>query len=177
MADLLDLCAIEYLAPADAARLELPGASVDFHVSLFVFEHVPPDAVAGILAEGARVLRPGGAMVHHIDYSDHFSHSDTSISPINFLQFSDAQWAQYAGNRYMYMNRLRQDDYVEMFRSLGQRIVLARTVSNDKCLAILRRGDLPLDQRFRAKPLDTLAITSSLFVLEPAGFGAGPTEA
>jgi hypothetical protein len=31
-------------------------------------------------------------LVHNIDFTDHFSHSDPSISSVNFLQFSESQW-------------------------------------------------------------------------------------
>ena len=51
-----------------------------------------------------------------VDYSDHFSHSDQTISSINFLRYSDDEWQRYAGNRYMYMNRLRHDDVLALFR-------------------------------------------------------------
>ena len=57
-------------------------------------------------------VKPTGLLLHMVDHSDHFSHADSSLSPIHFLQFSDAQWQRYAENRYSYVNRLREDDYL-----------------------------------------------------------------
>jgi hypothetical protein len=64
-------------------------------------------------------VRAGGLFVHFIDHSDHFSHSDATISPINFLKHCESDWQGYAGNRYMYMNRLRHDDMIELIRESG----------------------------------------------------------
>ena len=81
------------------------------HISYTVFEHIPAPILSDILSEAQRVLRPSGLAIHLIDYSDHFAHSDASISAINFLQYDDAAWSRLADNPYMYMNRLRADDY------------------------------------------------------------------
>ena len=86
---LLALCNIDYRAPSDASKTLLPDASVDFHTSYTVLEHIPLPVLRDIFFEGSRILKHTGLFIHRIDYSDHFSHSDQSISPINFLQFSD----------------------------------------------------------------------------------------
>ena len=39
--DILELCQIEYLAPADAANTNLPENSIQYHVSYTVYEHIP----------------------------------------------------------------------------------------------------------------------------------------
>lgn len=93
---ILDLCRIDYLAPGDAANTQLPENSIDFHTSYTVFEHIPSDVLERILKEGNRIIKNKGLFVHRIDYSDHFSHSDKSISSINFLQYSDNEWNKFA---------------------------------------------------------------------------------
>lgn len=45
----------------------LPDASVDAVISSFVWEHIPPAEKPGVLAELARVLRPGGKLVFMYD--------------------------------------------------------------------------------------------------------------
>lgn len=80
---------IQYLAPADAADTNLPDASVDYHISTTVFEHIPRQDIERILKEAKRILKKDGTAIHFIDLSDHFSHQDISISSINFLKFSD----------------------------------------------------------------------------------------
>ncbi|MCY3907456.1 MAG: class I SAM-dependent methyltransferase [Anaerolineaceae bacterium] len=79
LADFLQLCRIDYRAPADASALDLADRSIDVHLSRHVLEHVPPDDLAGILREAARVLKPDGLCVHLIGLSDHFQHQDSSI--------------------------------------------------------------------------------------------------
>ena len=116
---------IEYIAPGDASKTRLPNACIDFQTSNAVsFEHILRSILVDIVKEGNRILRDCGLCVHRIDYSDHFSHTDKSISSINFLQYSDDEWDRYAGNRYMYMNRLRHDDYItKLFGDNGQNIL------------------------------------------------------
>jgi len=91
--EFLDLCRIIYIAPGDAANTNLPEHHIDFHTSYTVFEHIPPNVLVRILREGNRIIKGNGLFVHRIDYSDHFSHSDKNISAINFLQYSDDEWA------------------------------------------------------------------------------------
>jgi hypothetical protein len=162
----LSMCAIEYRSPADAANTGLPAGSVDFHTSYTVFEHIPGDTLRNILHEGNRIIRDAGLFVHMIDYSDHFSHSDPTISPINFLQYSDAQWAHYGDNRYMYMNRLRHDDMVQLFEQAGHRFVGVTVDVDEGVKRLLAEGGLCLDSRFAAKSPEVLSIRGAWIVSE-----------
>lgn len=163
----LELCGIRYIAPGDAASTGLEPASIDFHTSYNVLEHIPAEVLREILREGTRILRPGGLFVHRVDYSDHFSHSDRSISAINFLQYSDAEWDSYAGNRYMYMNRLRHDDFVSLFETSGLRTLLDMPHTNERVLALLRSNAFPLHARYREKSEAMLAVTGAWIVSQP----------
>jgi SAM-dependent methyltransferase len=165
--DFLQTCSFQYLAPADAARLPLDEKAVDFHVSTNVFEHIPPDSLASILREAGRVLRSDGLAVHRIDHSDHFSHSDHTLSPINFLRCGEREWARLAGNRYMYMNRLQVDDYQRMFAESGHEVLDLAATPDETVLHQLHESPPPLDSRFAGKPLTTLATMNSLFVSRP----------
>jgi hypothetical protein len=160
----LHLCGIDYVQPGDATRTGLSDDSVDYHISYTVFEHIPPDILSAILVEGTRILRQEGLCVHMIDYSDHFSHSDATISGVNFLQYSDEQWARFAGNRYMYMNRLRHDDVIALFEAAGQQLIDVTSMIDDGVLGQLREGSLHLDQRFSTKSTDVLAIRGAWVV-------------
>jgi hypothetical protein len=161
---LLDLCQITYIAPGDAARTGLGPHSVDFHTSFNVFEHIPREVLMAILAEGNRIISREGLFVHRVDYSDHFSHSDTHISPINFLQYSDAKWNRYADNRYMYMNRLRHDDFLTLFDSNGHKIVATEPAIDKASLELLNAGGLNVDARFGDKAVEVLATTASWII-------------
>jgi len=166
---LLDLCSIEYIEPGDASRTGLPPRSIDFHTSYTVFEHIPPAVLAQILEEGNRIIRDDGLFVHMIDYSDHFSHSDTSISSINFLQYSDEEWAGYAGNRYMYMNRLRHDDVLALFQSAGHRILATTHSVDERSRDLLESGLFRLNAKFVTKSAEILSIRGSWIVSERTG--------
>lgn len=158
------LCQIEYLAPADAAATGLADHSVDIHLSLNVLEHIPPESLRCILREGTRLLRDGGLFVHGIDYSDHFSHSDSRISSINFLRYSDSAWERYAGNRYMYMNRLRHDDMLALFEACGLRLVQAARVIDQRALELLVAGKFTCHDRFSSKAAEVVATRSAWLV-------------
>lgn len=151
MSAFLKLLNIEYMAPADATSLALPDNCVDYHVSFTVLEHIPPETIAEILVEGRRILTNDGFFVHCIDFTDHFSHSDRSISAVNFLQFSERTWHRYAGNRYMYQNRLRVDEFRELLEDSEVQILKMDVDVNEKSLSVLTSGSLKLDARFQNK--------------------------
>jgi hypothetical protein len=158
LSDFLNLCQIDYIAPGNAAQTDLPSASIDFHTSYTVLEHIPPEILRQILEEGNRIAKTKGLFVHRIDYSDHFSHSDKQISSINFLQYSDDEWKRYAGNRYMYMNRLRHDDFVNLFQSVGHEVLGAAPDIDRQAQELLMIGKVQLDGRFEARGIETLSI-------------------
>lgn len=165
----LDLCKIEYIAPGDAAITGLAEDSIDFHTSFKVFEHIPLEELERILKEGNRIIKDKGLFVHRIDYSDHFSHSDKNISSINFLKYSDKQWARFSDNRYMYMNRLRHDDFINLFESIGQIIIATQLEKNQQVYELLSDGSFQLNDRFSSKPKDVLAITGGWIVSKKNG--------
>jgi hypothetical protein len=80
-----------------------------------VLEHVPVPEVQRLLVESARILRPNGYMVHLIDPGDHFSYADPSVSPINFLRFSEREFAKY-NSAFMYQNRLRAPEWRDLIQ-------------------------------------------------------------
>jgi len=164
LSEFLGLCRINYIAPGNAARTYLYDQSIDFHTSYTVFEHVPLETLKQILEEGNRVITKNGLFIHRIDYSDHFSHSDRRISAINFLQYSDDEWQRYAGNRYMFMNRLRHDDFISVFESVGHRILETQPDIDERSLDLLRSGAIKINYRFASKSKDILATTGAWIV-------------
>ena len=166
VSEFLDLCQVEYIAPGDAAATRLADQSVDFHTSYTVFEHIPPKVLQEIIEEGNRIVRDDGLFIHRIDYSDHFSHSDKSISAVNFLRYSEDEWKRFADNKYMYMNRLRHDDFIVLFESAGHRILDSEPDVCQQLQKLLKRGDQPLHSRFSSKPEEVLATTGSWMVTQ-----------
>ncbi len=157
---------LEYRPGSDARNLPFPDASFDYAVSLNVFEHIPESVLRAILVEEKRLLGEHGAMIHFIDPSDHFAHTDSSISEINFLRYSDRQWRRLGGNRFMYHNRLRASDYRALFAGLGLRLVHKDERLDFRCLSELRQG-FPLAPRFAGYREKDIAITQLHVLLKP----------
>jgi hypothetical protein len=168
MGRLLSALNIECMAPADATMLALESHSVDYHVSYTVLEHIHPEILHGILLEGQRILRKEGLFVHRIDMSDHFSHSDTSISAINFLRFNEDEWSRYAGNRYMYQNRLRVDDYVHLIEKVGLEVLSMEPEIDQRALQELTNGFRP-NERFQTKTKEINATRAAWIVVKQQG--------
>ncbi|MEP7198295.1 MAG: class I SAM-dependent methyltransferase [Chloroflexota bacterium] len=156
---LLRLTNIEYLAAADAGALPLPDHSFDFHISHAVFEHIPAASITRILNEARRLLAPGGLLLHVIDPSDHFAHDDPTITAVNFLQFDERAWQRLAGNQFMYHNRLRSFEYLDLFAGAGVRVLRKAETLDEPSLRALRDG-FPLQQQFRHIAPEALAVRS-----------------
>lgn len=116
--DLLRQMGFSYHAPTDFSRSGLAAGSIDIVYSNLVLEHVTPGALGEILREARRVLKPGGLMWHNVDFTDHYSHTFTSLSPMNFLRYGQGFW-DVASNDILYMNRLRRVDYARAFEDAG----------------------------------------------------------
>lgn len=161
---LCDLASIRYLAPHDAGRLPLANATVDWHVSNNVLEHVTPNDMHTILVEARRVVRQDGLLLHRVDFSDHFSEVDARITTVNFLRYSERQWRRYAGNRYNYHNRLRIDELESIVHGAGLEIVLQRAEVDPVAMQALESG-FRLDARFAEKSKEVNATQSAVIVL------------
>ena len=106
----------------DAAKTVFEDGSIDACISTNTLEHIPENSIRLIFKELQRVLKANGVVSARIDYSDHYAHTDSSISLLNYLQYSDAEWKKFNHNSH-YQNRLRHYDYVELFKSCGFEIV------------------------------------------------------
>jgi len=162
--ELEDRFGIAYLAPRDARATGLDAGSVDFISSTNTLEHVPEDDLVPILAESRRLLRPDGVMSSRIDLRDHFCDVDARLSPYNFLRYSDRTW-RLVNSKLGYQNRLRRPDYLSAFAEAELSIVAENVTRPDEGLAALRALDL--DPRFRAYPLDELAVQALVVVARP----------
>jgi len=114
---------INYIAPADASCLKVQSETIDLYFSNSTLEHINPQAIVPIMSESSRLLRQEGLAIHRIDYSDHLSHSDSSLSPIEFLKNDRRLYNFFSGNRFAYCNLLRYGDYIPLLRQSGLNIV------------------------------------------------------
>jgi SAM-dependent methyltransferase len=160
---LKNILGIDYRAPLDARATGMPDNSVDFIASNVTFEHIPQADIPPILTECYRILKPGGVMSSIIDYQDHWSYFDRTISVYNYLTYSEKEWRKYNPALH-YQNRLRHKDYLEPMRAAGFDILEENPVlPTPQDLAALK--NLTIDPFFCRYTLDELAIKGSHIVM------------
>ena len=152
---------IRYRAPGDASATGLPAGSLDVVFSNSVLEHVPPHVILRCLEESRRILRSGGVVFHSVNCGDHYAYVDRRINQLNYLRYSDEEWA-FWDNRFLYQNRLRAIDFVEMARAAGFTIELDTSRPHPTRLAQL--AAIPVHGKFARYSEAQLAITSVDFI-------------
>jgi len=143
----------------DATQLPFPDDSFDFIESTRVLEYIPAPALESILVEFRRVLRPSGLMSHYIDFQDEYAFFDRSLSPFNFLRYSDAAWSRIR-NPFTPLNRLRIGEYRRLIETAGFRIL---SESNRRG-SLIELGKVPLAPRFRDMDREDLLVLRSWLV-------------
>ena len=140
----------------DARHSELPGETIDLIASTDVLEYISRDVLLGLFDEFQRMAAPHGVMSHLVDMIDEYSFFDSSITPFNFLKFSDRAW-RLINNSIIPLNRLRVSDFRECFREAGFTVVQeVVTRGTPEALASIR-----LASRFaRYDPSDLLILTA-----------------
>jgi SAM-dependent methyltransferase len=99
---------------APAEKFFLENRDFDFIVSCAVMEHLYDPLTA--LRAMAAALKPGGAMVHIVDCSDHGRFSD-SMHDLSFLRISPALYYPIKVNSGL--NRIRLSAYVRVMEEIG----------------------------------------------------------
>jgi len=162
---LLERLGITYISNFRVTDFSLMKARFDVFYSNNTLEHVPLAEIKMILAESKRILNPGAIHIHRIDFSDHFSHIDQSISSCNFLKYSDRLHNLIAGNQFTYHNRLRVNDFIEIFKSSGYKIIKLEKNIDLAALRLLESG-FKLHKRFVRYKKEDLATKNAIFVAQ-----------
>ena len=113
-----------------------------------------------IFSELRRTLKDSGIISAQIDYSDHYAHTDDTISLLNYLKFDDKTWKRYNHNCH-YQNRLRHYDYLRIFKEIGfivveEELVFAESNIPSELIEAFKKND------------ETWKATSSRIVLKKA---------
>jgi hypothetical protein len=149
---------IDYRSPYDASKTELNSRSVDACISTNTLEHIPIKSIKSIFIEIKRILKDTGIVSAKIDYSDHYAHTDSKITRLNFLNFSDSEWKKY-NHKCHYQNRLRHYEFKKLFNECGFRVVSEELIFNEK--------DISEDLLFKFKDKDSSwQATSAHWVLK-----------
>lgn len=122
---------IEYKAPYEASNTDLLDKSLDACISSNTLEHIPKESIVAIFKELHRTLKDTGIVSAGIDYSDHYAHTDSNITLLNYLNFSESEWRKYNHNCH-YQNRLHHNDYKLIFIDCGFEIVSENLFFDEK---------------------------------------------
>jgi hypothetical protein len=143
----------------DARNTDLSSASIDLFTSNNTFEHIPPDVLLNILVEMRRLAAPDAVLSHFVDLSDHYSHFDSSLSPYNFLRYSEPQW-RLLNNNLVFQNRLRVSGYRGLFNAAGLKLISEDGFTPQPVADI---GQLRLPAALRNQPADEVLVTQAWF--------------
>ena len=163
---------INYLAPCDAANLPIRDNYFDFHISFTVLEHIKLNILEKIFRESKRVIKDNGYLIHLVDYTDHFSHSDPNLTKISFLSYSKIKRNLLINNKFMYMNLLRHDDFISFFKKNSFELIQAIPEIDNHLLKELNKNkkSFKLIKKFSKKSNNILATDSSWFILRKTTF-------
>lgn len=168
LSSLLANLRFEYHAPADVC--DLPPGSADIIYSRAVLEHIPASFLRELLVGCRALLSPNGMMMHIVDNSDHWQHTDPRLSRLNFLRYSDPVWRLINSSGQIYQNRLRHSDYIALIAAAGYEICHERAdIDPGARLDALR---LSLAPRFQDRDPDDLAVLTSHILCAPRGDAA-----
>jgi SAM-dependent methyltransferase len=109
----------------DGQNLPASPASVDLVASKSVLEHVSPAQVEPLVRDMGRVLKPGGGAVHLIDLRDHMHIDGDEVHGdwLDALRYPEPLFRAMFSNRSTAINRLRANEWIELFRSCGLELV------------------------------------------------------
>ena len=122
-----------------------------------VLEHVPSPDIVRMMHESRRILRRGGLAIHCVNCGDHYAHFDRSITTINYLTYSNRQWA-HRNNRLLYQNRLRPADFIRMAQNAGFEVLLQKNQPQAELLAKLPL--MKIAPEFSIPPTSCVALPS-----------------
>jgi SAM-dependent methyltransferase len=166
---------VQYHAPGDASKTSLPDASVDVVFSNSVLEHVPGEVIDALYREGLRILADRGVMFHSVNCGDHYAYVDRSISQLNYLQYSDADWRKW-NNEFLYQNRIRAHEFVDRAERAGFAVELNTARPSERRMKEL--AAIRVHPQFAGIPPERLCITSVDFIARrPARAAEQPSSA
>lgn len=112
-----------------------------------VLEHIKP--VKENIWFMSKILNNSGYMLHNIDLRDHYNFN----KPFLFYKYSDWVWDNLLTKEGLsYTNRLRYDDFVQLFKNMGFKIIYEKTQKENL-------ADTKLCSAFKGKNKKDLEIT------------------
>lgn len=110
---------INYIIDPTGSLDQFPDAMFDLITSFHVMEHVSADAVQKLGRSFARVIRPGGYMIHQIGIDDHLAHYDSNSSRKQYIVYSESEWKLRFASSIGYINRIQASEWRQLFDQCG----------------------------------------------------------
>ena len=121
--DLYELLGFEYRVDPHGRLGKLGLNKFDVIVSAGVMEHIPEQDVRGLVQDISDLLKPGGYSVHIINIKDHLLEYDNTVSPKQYLAYSDRAWKTWFENRVQYINRIQRSEWLATFERVGLKLI------------------------------------------------------
>lgn len=155
--EILESLNIYYHPKTDICAIDDRVGFYDIIYSNTTLEHISVQVLRKMLNQCYKLLKPGGLMLHLVDTSDHYSHSDSSISPVHFLTFSQEEFVKI-NNRFCFQNRLRNMDYKKLFGETAFHILDWNATVNKRSMAALQT--MKLNSEFKGLPEEEICSAS-----------------
>ncbi len=161
--ELYRLLDFDYRVDESGVHAGLAAESFDLAFSFDVLEHVPKDVVPALVGNTTRLLKRGGVHVHLIGIADHLTNYDRSMSPKNYLRYSDRIWKLLYENDVQYINRIQRREWLEIFATAGNTLLFEEPITCDI------RGLKVHPQYRRFEPLDLACFALTVVARKDTG--------
>lgn len=149
-----------YLTGGLDSLRNVPSASIDFLFSQAVMEHIRLAEFDDVAREMQRVLKPGGAASHWIDFRDHLQYA------LNNLRFSEKIWeSDFMANSGFYTNRIPLSAMKRRFGDAGFSVEVA---SEERWPSGLPTAQSKMAPPFHVMSPDELMVMHAHVVLRPS---------
>ena len=146
----------------DARRTDVEDSSLDLIFSTVVFEHIDREIIRELYAEFRRIGKEDAIMSHYIGLEDQYCGLDSSITPFNFLRYSDMECAHY-NNPMIPLTRLRLTDHRTLVEESGFELLHEESILGDP----EDLESVPLAKEFKGYPLEDLLARFSWLIAKP----------
>jgi 2-polyprenyl-3-methyl-5-hydroxy-6-metoxy-1,4-benzoquinol methylase len=140
---------LDFTSTGNVAQYE---DQLDLVISNAVLEHIKKSSCAKTIGNLNRVLKMDGYSFHQIDLRDHLSRI---ALPFNFFKYSDDAWDAATSNTIFYTNRLRSQNWIELFEKNGFRIAYLH-----KYRELNPRFPTKIDDVFTKTPTEDLNVSA-----------------
>ena len=161
--EILNICNAKYYYEGISSLKSIKSSSVDLIFSQAVLEHVRKSFFIDTIKESFRIIKKKGICSHKIDLKDHLG------GGLNNLRFSEKIWeSSFFSSSGFYTNRIRYNDLLKIFKSVG---------FNYKLVAIEKWDKLPLpykslNKEFQAISENILLIKDVEIILSSTTIGS-----